>query len=351
MSQSYARLLSSSRALAKQLNSKQKRSVTQRWNRSSNSSGNGEQWWQQQQQHRGLRTCTAFQPVLCTDEDRRKGSPLSGINTQRLPIALLLQQHQRRSFSSPAPEGASPPPPVPEPTGGKKWATLLRPSEVEIEAIKDNSESALKDLEEEYKLYREARLHPQPHKETELPSSISDIVPSSQKAKGMLARVPVMLKDASMATLRFLWEVLKNPRLLLEKGAALKVSLKEMLQHYWLGSKLLWSDIKTAKKILSRMVSGHSLTRRERKQLLRTASDIFRMVPLAIFLIIPFMEFLLPFALKLFPNMLPSTFQHTLEKVTLAVPLVLVVAQRCCCYCYCASCALKVAGHAQHSAM
>jgi len=31
------------------------------------------------------------------------------------------------------------------------------------------------------------------------------------------------------------------------------------------------------------------------------------------FLIIPFMEFLLPFALKLFPNMLPSTFQETLK--------------------------------------
>jgi LETM1-like protein len=318
MSQSYVRLLSSSKALAKQLSSKQKRLVTQRWTRSSNSSGSGEQWWHQQQQHRGLRTCTAFHPVLYTDEDRRKSNPLSSINTQRLPIVLLLQQQQRRSFSSPAPGGAPPPPPpVPEPTGGKKWATLLRPSEVEIEAIKDNSESALKDLEEEYKLYREARLHPQPHKEAELPSSISDIVPSSQKAKGMIARVPRMLKDASMATLRFLWEVLKNPRLLLEKGAALKVSIKEMLQHYWLGSKLLWSDIKTAKKILSRMVSGHSLTRRERKQLLRTASDIFRMVPLAIFLIIPFMEFLLPFALKLFPNMLPSTFQHTLEKVSL----------------------------------
>jgi hypothetical protein len=32
-------------------------------------------------------------------------------------------------------------------------------------------------------------------------------------------------------------------------------------------------------------------------------------VPFAVFVIVPFMEFLLPFALKLFPNMLPSTFQ------------------------------------------
>lgn len=31
------------------------------------------------------------------------------------------------------------------------------------------------------------------------------------------------------------------------------------------------------------------------------------------FLIIPLMEFALPFALKLFPNLLPSTFQDSLK--------------------------------------
>ncbi|CAN0547134.1 unnamed protein product, partial [Ectocarpus sp. 8 AP-2014] len=41
-------------------------------------------------------------------------------------------------------------------------------------------------------------------------------------------------------------------------------------------------DIKTAKKILRRILRGFPMTRRERKQLLRTVSDIFRMVPLAV---------------------------------------------------------------------
>ena len=54
---------------------------------------------------------------------------------------------------------------------------------------------------------------------------------------------------------------------------------------------------------------GHELTRRERLHLNRTTQDILRLVPFMIFVIVPFMEFLLPFALKLFPNMLPSTFQ------------------------------------------
>lgn len=33
-----------------------------------------------------------------------------------------------------------------------------------------------------------------------------------------------------------------------------------------------------------------------------------------VFLVVPFMEFLLPVALRLFPNMLPSTFEDKLKK-------------------------------------
>jgi len=34
---------------------------------------------------------------------------------------------------------------------------------------------------------------------------------------------------------------------------------------------------------------------------------------MSVFVLIPFMEFALPFTLKLFPNMLPSTFQDSLR--------------------------------------
>lgn len=73
------------------------------------------------------------------------------------------------------------------------------------------------------------------------------------------------------------------------------------------------ADVKTARNLLRKTLQGSSLTRRERKQLLRTVSDLFRLVPMSMFLIIPFMEFALPFALKIFPNMLPSTFQDSLK--------------------------------------
>lgn len=38
------------------------------------------------------------------------------------------------------------------------------------------------------------------------------------------------------------------------------------------------------------------------------------MVPMVIFCVIPFLEFLLPVAISLFPNMLPSTFEDKLKK-------------------------------------
>ncbi|CAA7271751.1 unnamed protein product [Cyclocybe aegerita] len=61
--------------------------------------------------------------------------------------------------------------------------------------------------------------------------------------------------------------------------------VKHEAQHYWHGSKLLVSELK------------------------RTTQDLLRLVPFAVFIVVPFMELLLPVALKLFPNMLPSTFE------------------------------------------
>lgn len=72
--------------------------------------------------------------------------------------------------------------------------------------------------------------------------------------------------------------------------------------------------MKTAAAIAHRLLTGRSLTRRERKQLLRTTADVFRVVPFAVFVIVPFLEFLLPVALWVFPNMLPSTFQDATKR-------------------------------------
>ncbi|XP_025777383.1 mitochondrial proton/calcium exchanger protein [Puma concolor] len=81
------------------------------------------------------------------------------------------------------------------------------------------------------------------------------------------------------------------------------------LRHYYHGFRLLWIDTKIAARMLWRVLHGHSLTRRERRQFLRICADLFRLVPFLVFVVVPFMEFLLPVAVKLFPNMLPSTFE------------------------------------------
>ncbi|KAL8052288.1 hypothetical protein ABFX02_06G201808 [Erythranthe guttata] len=93
-----------------------------------------------------------------------------------------------------------------------------------------------------------------------------------------------------------------------------KDEFKSTMQHYWLGTKLLWADSRISLRLLLKLASGKTLSRRERQQLTRTTADIFRLVPVAVFIIVPFMEFLLPVFLKLFPNMLPSTFQDKMKE-------------------------------------
>ncbi|XP_021893688.1 mitochondrial proton/calcium exchanger protein isoform X2 [Carica papaya] len=93
-----------------------------------------------------------------------------------------------------------------------------------------------------------------------------------------------------------------------------KDAFKSTMQHYWLGTKLLWADVRISSRLLLKLASGKGLSRRERQQLTRTTADIFRLVPFAVFIIVPFMEFLLPVFLKLFPNMLPSTFQDKMKE-------------------------------------
>merc|ERR1719461_114184 len=85
-------------------------------------------------------------------------------------------------------------------------------------------------------------------------------------------------------------------------------------KHYYSGFKLLFLDVKVSSQIVWKIAQGKNLSRRENRQLVRTVSDLFRLVPFSVFVIVPFMEFLLPVALKLFPGMLPTTFTTSSER-------------------------------------
>ncbi|KAK4808166.1 hypothetical protein QYF61_001198 [Mycteria americana] len=94
----------------------------------------------------------------------------------------------------------------------------------------------------------------------------------------------------------------------------LRQKIVDELKHYYHGFHLLWIDTKVAARMVWRLLHGQVLTRRERRRLLRTCADLFRLVPFLVFVIVPFMEFLLPVFLKLFPEMLPSTFETESKK-------------------------------------
>ncbi|XP_061650975.1 mitochondrial proton/calcium exchanger protein isoform X5 [Phyllopteryx taeniolatus] len=94
----------------------------------------------------------------------------------------------------------------------------------------------------------------------------------------------------------------------------LRQRVVDEIKHYYHGFRLLFVDTGIAGRMLWRVLNGHGLSRRERRQFLRTCADVFRLLPFLVFIIVPFMEFLLPVALKLFPNMLPSTFETQSKK-------------------------------------
>lgn len=91
--------------------------------------------------------------------------------------------------------------------------------------------------------------------------------------------------------------------------------VKHEAQHYWDGTKLLGYEMKVSTKLLLKLIAGYGLSRRETKQLQRTIVDVIRLVPFSMFILIPFAELLLPVALKLFPNLLPSTYESKQDRL------------------------------------
>ncbi|PON70884.1 Parvalbumin [Trema orientale] len=148
---------------------------------------------------------------------------------------------------------------------------------------------------------------------------------SSVKAKAKAKQIQESQKTAKSLIMR-IWSMLLGIGPALKAVASMsredwakkfrhwKDEFKSTMQHYWLGTKLLWADVRISSRLLLKLASGKSLSRRERQQLTRTTADIFRLVPFAVFIIVPFMEFLLPVFLKLFPNMLPSTFKDKMKE-------------------------------------
>jgi LETM1 and EF-hand domain-containing protein 1, mitochondrial len=109
-------------------------------------------------------------------------------------------------------------------------------------------------------------------------------------------------------------DALKSPRKAAAYASQSRHDLADWARHMWAGVKLLAADVRISWKVLSKISHGKAITRRERNFIVQTGVDLARLVPFSLFLIIPAAEFALPFALRLFPNMLPSQFQSQMQK-------------------------------------
>jgi len=152
----------------------------------------------------------------------------------------------------------------------------------------------------------------------------SGAVKTSAKAKGDAGTKEVVKKDTEAAA----GENASLSQLATQTGApaekaeakkeetklTLGQKIKKEVQHYWDGTKLLATEVKISSRLALKMAAGYELTRREHRQLQRTVQDLGRLVPFSVFVIVPFAELLLPIALKLFPNLLPSTYEAQKSK-------------------------------------
>lgn len=99
-----------------------------------------------------------------------------------------------------------------------------------------------------------------------------------------------------------------------KKVPGLRTWLKEQVLHLYHGFRLLAVNARIALRLRRQMRRGQQLTRRERQLLEVTTNDLIRLVPFSVFVIVPAAEVLLPIALLLFPNLMPSTFTTSSQR-------------------------------------
>ncbi|KAJ2906424.1 uncharacterized protein MKZ38_001784 [Zalerion maritima] len=99
-----------------------------------------------------------------------------------------------------------------------------------------------------------------------------------------------------------------------EKKLTIWEKVKHEAKHYWDGTKLLAYEVRISTRLAAKMAMGYELTRREYRQLKRTVIDLVRLIPFLPFIIVPFGEALLPVVIKVFPGILPSTFEDKKAK-------------------------------------
>lgn len=158
---------------------------------------------------------------------------------------------------------------------------------------------------------------PLPREPTSAPKPAAKAKPSETEVKESAGKTAEASADSGSSLTQLAAQkeaAAEKPEGEKEKKLTLAQKIKKEAQHYWDGTKLLAAEVKISSRLALKMAAGYELTRREHRQLQRTVQDLGRLVPFSVFVIVPFAELLLPVALKLFPNMLPSTYEGQTSK-------------------------------------
>jgi len=143
---------------------------------------------------------------------------------------------------------------------------------------------------------------------------LSTIAKMQEKVMGAIGKIPSYAARFQAFTISCAHDVADDPKILAVWTVAGYHMLKSFLKHLWVGTKLLAKNTQIATRLVMRVGEGKPLSRSQQKLLMRTSTDLLRLIPFSFFILIPFMEIFLPVALKVFPNMMPTTFMDKKER-------------------------------------
>lgn len=124
-----------------------------------------------------------------------------------------------------------------------------------------------------------------------------------------------ILKKTASLTMAFL----RDPRIVTEWSKDIRDAVVHFCSWVATGCRLLVADMRASFFLVKRVLKGYPLTVKERRLLVRTTSDVLKLIPFSFFLIVPFAELALPVVLRVFPGMLPSTFfERKYDNATMA---------------------------------
>ncbi|KAE8981416.1 hypothetical protein PF011_g22027 [Phytophthora fragariae] len=190
----------------------------------------------------------------------------------------LLLRAQTRGFAalptkpstSTKPSAATPAPTPAEAAAIKKKIAAARRHRSKIRVQEEK-------LESELEKGGERRMIRVEDVEMELPKA-------PEHAVTLLKRTPQLTMKGVKAMAHALQVLVTDPAAVKAWLVEMKGKAKHELDHYWLGTKLLYADVSTSTRILRRLLKGNALSRRE------------------------------PAAARVFPNMLPSTYKDSFQR-------------------------------------